>query len=157
MTMPSIRWRLSLIALAVLLLPSQGSSQTPAAIAIYVGPQTRDGFIDIDQGVTDSIADLKSELRRDRWRIVDKAEDAEVVLTVVARRLGTTSTIGMPLNGGTLMVPVNARVLETVLRVGAYEKPFNAEHRDGLWRECAKQIARDLRLWAIANQGKLRP
>jgi hypothetical protein len=42
-------------------------------IAIHVGPQTRNGFVDIDRGVLDSIKDLKTELRgKSRFLVVDE-------------------------------------------------------------------------------------
>ena len=38
--------------------------QGSARIAIYVGPQVRDGFVDADVGVLDSIKDIQDELKK---------------------------------------------------------------------------------------------
>lgn len=54
-----------------LIASSTSEVQKPAAVPIYVGPQVRDGFIDVDRGVLDSIDDVVRELRKDkRLRIV---------------------------------------------------------------------------------------
>jgi hypothetical protein len=45
------------LALAVVLAPAAEK------VAIYVGPSVRDGFVDVDSGVLDSIEDLRKELQ----------------------------------------------------------------------------------------------
>ena len=44
-------------------LGKQSAPSPETKVSIFVGPQTRDGFVDIDRGVLDSIKDLKAELR----------------------------------------------------------------------------------------------
>lgn len=60
--------------------------QTPRTkLPVYVGPQTRDGFVDVDRGILDSIKDIKNALRGSRpFRVVERPEEATILLTVVA-------------------------------------------------------------------------
>lgn len=137
----------------------QRQEQTP--LIIYVGPQVRDGFIDVDQGILDSIKDIQGELSRDRtFRIVKAEPEADLVLVVVRRGSGSTSGAGVgytiPGTGITSFLPVNVRVVETVLRVGTYEKAIIGEDRDSEnWRKCAQLIVRDLKTWVAANRGRI--
>ena len=66
--------------------PVQAPTPTPEKISIFVGPQVRDGFVDIDRGVLDSINDLKAELGSDkRLQLGDDRDQARVVLEVLSR------------------------------------------------------------------------
>jgi hypothetical protein len=129
-------------------------------VAIYVGPQTRDGFVDVDRGVLDSIKDLKSELRgKKRFLVVEARDRAQLVLEVLSR--GVTSTgaggaVAMPIGTMTMMLPVGTIGLTTVLRVGPYEKLFVFSNC-GHWRHCAESVAKDLDTWLEANAATLGP
>src|SRR5436190_982641 len=70
-------------------------------VTVFVGPQTRDGFVDVDKGVLQAIKGLISQLRgRKGLRVVPTKEEAQVVLEVLS--LGATSTSG----GGAVGIPV---------------------------------------------------
>ena len=148
------------LALALLAL---ATAATPAPITIYVGPQVRDGFVDVDQGTLDSIADIQKQLREDRSVVVVSQEtQARLRLYVVRRQVSTGSTVGIAsVNQGTGMgisVPLNVRRLETILRVGDYERAFVAEDHDSdSWKKCAQMIAKDLQVWLAANRERVAP
>jgi hypothetical protein len=74
-------------------------------VGLYIGPDTRDGFADVDRGILDSINDLRAEFKRvKQLRIVDTTLDADVVVAVLSRGLsGHAGTIAAPI-GGTLVV-----------------------------------------------------
>jgi len=83
--------------------PVPAPKPTSEKISIFVGPQTRDGFVDIDHGVLDSINDLKAELGSDkRLQLVGEKAHARLVLEVLSR--GATSTNG----GGAMALPIGA-------------------------------------------------
>jgi hypothetical protein len=158
------------IALSVLVIassPSTATHQAPARVAksgdatvgIHVGAQTRDGFIDIDQGILDSIKDVQGELRKNRaFRVVKVPEDATLHLTIVRRAVsGTAVGVALPLYpGGSIVVPIHGHVVEALLKFGDYERPFLAEDReDGTWNRCAEILAKDIATWVTANRQKL--
>lgn len=126
--------------------------ETP--LSIFIGPQTRDGFVDVDRGVLDSIKDIKDELRgKKRLRMVADKDRADLILEVVSR--GATSTTGggtaaIPIGAITMYAPVATIGLTTLLRVGTYEKPI-ASPNCGKWRLCARFVVKDLEAWVEAN------
>jgi hypothetical protein len=109
-------------------------------VTIYVGPQTKDGFADVDQGVLDSIKDLRAEFGCDKTlRVVDTPDRADAVLHVVARTMQTKpGGLAMPIAGTgiTSYIPNSLGYLETILRVGTVEK-------------------KDARAWLAANRQAL--
>jgi len=129
-------------------------AQPVERIAIFVGPQTRDGFVDIDRGVLDSVKDLRNELEGDkRFRLVPKREQVRLVLEVLSR--GATSTngggaVGVPIGTMTFVLPVGTIGIATLLHVGTYEKPIVFQNC-GSWGHCAKLVAQDLDTWMDAN------
>ena len=54
-------------------------------LTLYVGPQVKDGFVDIDAGVVDSIADIKGQLAGTGLRLVASEAEATVKLYVLSR------------------------------------------------------------------------
>ena len=63
----------------VVMNPAQRSGlvlQAAIGRAVFVGPQVRGGFADIDRGIRDSIRDLKEELQFAGFRVASKPEDA---------------------------------------------------------------------------------
>jgi hypothetical protein len=143
-------------ALLALLL---GAPPAGPAVTIYVGPVVRDGFVDADKGVQDSVVDLRVALGRLKdLRVVDTERAADLRLYVIRRGIGAP-------NGGIniqaaptvgIYVPVNSRFVETTLRVGDYERPIVGEDRDHEnWKRCAKLIAADLRSWLAANRERV--
>src|SRR5262245_16405321 len=114
-----------------------------AGVPIFIGPQSRDGFVDVDQGVLDSIRDIKAEFRRwNEFRLVVSQAVATIVLEVVARRTR----------------PSKHRAIESILRVGNYEKAMTSVGQDDdQWNAAAKQVVKDVSAWMRANRVRLIP
>lgn len=154
------------ISLAVLMAVSPAQPVT-----IYVGPNVRQGFVDADEGITRSIEDLRKELRKNRaLRVVVDESSAMLKLYVVARSkvstgdtvvtgTGSSTTKGGAHSGSAtaVTVPVMANRVETLLRVGEYERPLVGESDwvVGAWKRCASSIAKDLQAWLVANQERI--
>jgi len=124
--------------------------------SIFVGPQIRDGFVDIDAGIRDSIRDIREELSWSRWRIASSREDATMVLIVVARGIVTNGSVGFSSIGSGFgwVVPNNKPTVTTILRVGTYEKVMQSE--GGTWREAAGAVVNDVMAWWKANETAVR-
>jgi hypothetical protein len=126
--------------------------ETP--LTIFIGPHTRDGFVDMDRGVLDSIRDLKAELRGKKClRVVAEKGQADLILEVVSR--GATSDTGggtaaIPIGATTMYLPIGTNGLTTRLRAGAYEKPIVFQNCEA-WRLCARLVVKDLEAWIDAN------
>lgn len=148
--------RYAVLSLALLLCPVYTAAQKLVPVTIYVGPQVREGFVDVDQGVLDSIQDVIKELKKDRsLRVVPGAADATLRLTVLRRRSGAG-------DGGVLVgavyVPVQGRAIDAILHAGGYERPLTADDREwGTWSRAAKILANDVRTWIAVNRGKIAP
>jgi hypothetical protein len=140
--------------------PALERPRPPSSIAIFVGPQTRDGFVDVDSGVLDSIKDLETELRgKPRFHIAANKEAAQIVLEVISR--GATSASGggavaMPIGTSTFFIPVGTIGMATLLHVGTYEKPIVFQNC-GSWRYCARLVVKDLEAWTAANAAAITP
>jgi hypothetical protein len=149
------------VALALMSAPG-GAAKPPHAVSIYIGPQVRDGLAEVPKGVLDSIKDIREALGKcpqptfPLWskpacedvqlRIVDDEQAADVRLYVVSRGIG-------PATGGS---SINSRHLETLLRVGPYERAFVAvDHEHETWRKCAQGIAKDVSVWLTANRERI--
>ena len=63
-------------------------------VTIWIGPQTRDGFIDMDEGIHDSINDLAKVLDDSVFRLVDEPDEATLTLLVRGRGYGGTFGVG---------------------------------------------------------------
>lgn len=147
-------------------------------VSIYVGPQTREGFVDMDSGVRDSIDDIQKELKRsDKFQVVSSAADARIVLVVVGRRIsGAAGAVGVTTPGVsvggttvagvqspvittpgvTTMVSIDRRAIDTILRVGTYEKTITSEGSEGgSWSGVAKAVVKDITAWVDANRAAL--
>jgi hypothetical protein len=134
-------------------------------VKIYVGPQTRNGFVDIDSGIQDSIKDVQDELRKSKsFTVVNNVDEAELVLLVVGRRSIEEGATGVSTGGSTIggvkqptvtkMTPKYHRAVDTILRVGKYEKPILSE--EDTWRGAANQAVKDVTVWVEANRERLR-
>lgn len=130
-----------------------------AKIKVFVGPQSRDGFVDVDRGILDSIKDIQGEFRRSRlFTIVRTGDEAQIVLTVVGRRTpGDSGAVGVPIGlGMTLMLPIKRRAIDTALRVGSYEKQITSESDDDdRWKAAAQKVVKDVAAWVEANRSSL--
>jgi len=131
-------------------------------VAIYVGPLVRDGFADVDRGVTDSIKDLRhhlqSEIGKKRARFVDDEKTADVKVYVVGR--GTTESASTTTTGAVIgnvgvatSAPDNLKRLDIRLRAGTYERGFVAEK--GSWSDLSLRIAKDISAWLEANHARV--
>ena len=118
-------------------------------VAIYVGPLVRDGFADVDRGVTDSIKDLRhhlqSEIGKKRVRFVDDEKAADVKVYVVGR--------GAAESASATSAPDNLKRLDIRLRAGTYERGFVAEK--GSWSDLSLRIAKDISAWLEANHDRV--
>jgi hypothetical protein len=135
------------------------AAPTAPAVPIYVGPQVKDGFVDVDEGVRDSIKDVQRALRWQKrtLRVVDDEASATLRLYVVRRTTttGATRTYGSLVGGVGAVVgaPDKVKRLETVLRTGTYERDFIAEHKG--WYALADRIAKDVSVWLAANRERV--
>ena len=76
-------WKAAICCLVVFGASLQAQEQE--RIAIYVGPQARDGFVDMDAGIRDSIPDIQQECQASGFSIVPDLEKAKLVVIVVGR------------------------------------------------------------------------
>ncbi len=136
-----------------------------APVPIYVGPNIRGGFVDVDKGVLDSIEDLRQELRENSsLRIVADESAAKLKLYVTARRkfktgdsvaFGTsTATTPTTASGTGYAVGVEGYRVEAILRISDYERPMMGESQSR-WKGCVKSIAEDLAVWLKANRERI--
>ena len=148
---------------AVLLVGGMASAQTPTtAVAkktdptIYIGPQVRDGFIDTDSDIVDSIKDIKNVFRKriKQVRIVDAPEEALFHLYVLGRgKGGSAGLVAIPTGTTTMLLNINDLYVNTLLRVGDYEREFIGV--EDQWRDCAGQVVNKLKVWLSENDAKV--
>jgi hypothetical protein len=165
---------LAAVLTAVVMLGSGTSAQEAskdARIAVFVTGPMRDGFVDTSREIQDSLKDVRKELadRRD-LRLTESRADADIVLTVVARGVGTQA-FGQRVqyreyyrNAEMTNTPILANTfwVTAVLEAGSYRKEFTGAHTQesqyslGAWMECADKLGKDVRAWAAANAEQLR-
>lgn len=126
-------------------------------VTVFVGPREREGFVDVDSGILDSIKDIQEQIRSSpKFALVPTAREAKINLTVIGRRTpGDSGGVGVPLGAGmTMMIPIKRRAIDLVLRVGTYEKAIVSEAADGddRWSSAAKRALKDLTAWADGNR-----
>jgi hypothetical protein len=152
----------ALAVIALLAGTTTPAATKPAAegkITVFVGPQTRDGFADVDSGILDSIKDIQDEFRRSgQFAIARTSEEAQIVLVVLGRRTpGDSGTMGIPAGTLTLQVPIKRRAIDTIVCVGSYEKPITSESGDDdRWKAAAKRVVKDVAAWVSANRSSLK-
>jgi hypothetical protein len=152
----------------VVIIPRAPRSSAVDRLKLFISAPTRDGFIDIDQGILDSIADIRNHLDGSKQIVVvDTSEKADVTLTVVKRGIGSELYLerltdldyfGQAELDSTTLAK-NAIWVTTVVEIGNHRKEFTGQHRDVLgafWSKCAKQIANDLEGWVKSNAPQLR-
>jgi hypothetical protein len=150
--------RTLLLSLLISLLGGHSLPAQPSKPTIFVGPQLRDGFLDIDSGIRDSIRDIQEELKRTEFSLTQNREAATLTLIVVARGIVTNGSVGFSsasVAGGTgsgfgFVVPNTVPTLTTLLRVGLYERVMQSE--GGTWSRAAKTVADDILAWWEANR-----
>jgi hypothetical protein len=133
----------------------------PTKPLVFVGPQVRLGFADMDRGVRDSIADVKDELQKAGFRLATQPSEAAITLVILGRGRIVQGSVGVS-SGSTfngtgsgfgVVVPNEVPTLSTVLRVGEYEKPVQTQ--GGTWKYVAKQVADDLAVWWEVNASEV--
>ena len=127
-------------------------------VSVFIGPQTRDGFVDMDAGIRDSIKDIQQECQQGAFAIAPTADKATLVLIVIGRGLPVKGDVGFGSSiagvGYGFVVPNNVPTITTSLRVGTkYERTTSRE--GGTWRNAAKMVAEDLTAWVEANREAL--
>jgi hypothetical protein len=161
---------MSFVAVTPSILLAAMPAASPKPVTVFVGPMVRDGFVDADKGVSNSIKDIRNEmlLNRGAFTLVAEESAATLKLYVVWRGMGDgTATItqgyGTAWSGSgqtsgygvstSVAVPTTYR-LEALLRVGTHEKLFAGESE---WtrKRCAKSIVKDLAAWVAANRERL--
>ena len=65
----TFRRRLVALLVALCTLPVVAQAQRPT---VFIGPQVRDGFLDMDAGIRDSIQDLQARAREVGFRVVPR-------------------------------------------------------------------------------------
>jgi hypothetical protein len=149
-------WRCTLLILCLSV--CRVGAQPPTRVTLFIGPQVRDGFVDVDQGVLDSINDVKNALRGvSSIALVMGKDSAQMTLEVLSR--GATSDTGggavaVPVGTLSFLLPVGTIGLTTVLHVGTYETPIVMTNCQE-WRHCAKLVAKDIETWVTANRDAL--
>jgi hypothetical protein len=123
--------------------------------SIFIGPVARDGFLDIDAGVRDSIRDIQQEFRNDSQFAVSESRDqAALVLLVVGRGIVMAASAGMASSsayaGYGLVVPGEKPTLTTLLSIGKYAKALQST--GGTWTAAAGAVVRDISAWWDANR-----
>lgn len=119
----------------------------------------RDGFVDVDQGVLDAIADIKSELKKSKTvSLTEDASKATLMVDVIGRRIaGSAGAVTVPLGAMAVSLPINSRAIDFVIRTGAYRRDMTSVDQDhDSWRAVAKQVVSDLDIWVKANWSRLR-
>jgi hypothetical protein len=140
-------------------------------VTIFVSAPTRDGFIDTSKEIQDSVKDVRSRLSHiKQFQVVEKRDGAEIIVTVVARGIGSTTYgqrvtysqyYGTAILASAPMV-ANTYWVSSVMDVGVYRKEFLGSYTQeasttsmGAWGLCAEQIAKNLKAWAEANKEQL--
>lgn len=140
-------------------------------IPLFVSAPTRNGFVDADKDILDSVKDLRSRLAKGKeFTIVDRRDAATIVLTVLGRGVGAEA-YGQRIRYSDYLGPEvtsTAMVAETYwiatrLDVGEYHRGVigtltreSMAWSAGAWSYCADQVVKDIRTWAQANAEALR-
>lgn len=152
--------RALLIVGLLCLLPSLSVAQDTSKVSVFVGPQIRHGFADVDEGIIDSLKDIQDEVRAsDVFSLARSRDGADMLVIVLGRGIITEGSAGFgSLSGGfgmLLTLPNQTPTISAVLKVGSYERTMQVQH--GQWRGVAKQLVKDLTLWLDANRAALKP
>lgn len=150
---------MAILLLTLSCLLPQVAAFADARIAVYVTAPTRDGFIDTDKAIRDSIKDLQNNIRNKRGlRVADDQASSDIVLRVIGRGVVSSrrGDMALPFLGGVVVAPMYAskKVVRAVLEVGEFRKDF-VEFEDG-YGDCAERIAKQVAAWVEANTDTLR-
>lgn len=131
-------------------------------VTIYVGPQVKDGFVDTDKGVADSIKDVKGQMPTG-LRLVQTEAEATLRLYVTRREQydtgnavntgsGTVSQQGQ-YSGTGVTIAISGMRVRTILRAGSYERSIDGEA--GSYKGAAKAVLESVSVWVEANRSRL--
>jgi hypothetical protein len=156
-----------------LLTPAEGASRDAASssrFTIYLSAPTRDGFIDTNKDLQDSINDIRGRLSSNGIQVLGTPANADITLIVAQRGVGseaygqrTTYTENIFTGAELTSVPIFAHTfwVSSVMQVGSYRKEFLGSFVQqprlslGAWSACARQIADDIVAWVKANSTQL--
>jgi hypothetical protein len=156
-----IRGPLVVCMLWLLVAPVASAQETKPTI--FVGALVRDGFVDMDAGIRDSIRDIQQEFQQTAFTVGrSRDEPTTLVLLVLARGIVTNGSVGFGSSsavGGTgsgfgFVVPNNVPTLTTILRVGPYERRMQSE--GPTWGRAARVVVQDVLAWWEANHDAVR-
>lgn len=130
----------------------------PALPSVFVGPQVRDGFADVDAGIRDSIQDIQQELKLAGFPAAGAPGDGVLGVMVLGRGIVTNGSIGFGSSSTTngtgygfgYVVPNTVPTVTAVLRVRGYERRMQSE--GATWGRAARQVVQDVTAWWDANQ-----
>jgi hypothetical protein len=114
------------------------------------------GMTDPSKDNLDTVRDLKGDLKdyKKEVRLVESAEDAVIVLTVIGRETAQVTA-------GFLGDPARDRIIRVKFEVGDMQTEMTASAQGGTlgsggaWGKAAGKIAKQVREWITANRGKL--
>jgi hypothetical protein len=147
---------LTALSILLVLAPAQ-------PLTLYVGPQVKDGFVDIDAGVVDSVADIKGQVAGTGLRVVATEAEAAIKLYVLSReRFATGSSVSTAsgvavapgiASGSGVTVGIDAMRVHSRLKVGNYERTLTGEGSS--FKKAAQAIVKDVQTWVEANRSRL--
>jgi hypothetical protein len=161
------------IALVLVLLVIGQTSATPAQAPakMYLGPlPSKEGFIPANKQFDESYRDIREEYQKDRGfqqalRLVDRPDDADVVLEIVDRGLrdtGIRSGSGTVIGGTTVVgssAPVRQKWLFARLVVPGTDYVIELDGHAGIklvnYRQQARNLLRQAVEWVKANRPAL--
>ena len=166
---PSMR-RLSLLLAFALVLPA--SAQTPARLALYIGPVPNPNglVIPVSKDFADSYADLRkahTKAQSPVIALVDDPAQADAILTVTYRGdvdNGTTVGAGVPIIGPELSISGTQHVTPTLRARLTVRATSEGADLSGMgtggnertkWSTQAERIYRQAAAWLIANHDQL--
>lgn len=161
------RCRKIIIVAALVLSASVVANTETSQVTVFVSAPTRNGFVDTTKDIQDSVKDVRTRLKHmKQFLVTDERDGADIVLTVVARGVGSRAygqriTYKEYFDGATLTrEPMVAKTswVSAIMEVGPYRKEFLGLTNQELapWFDCADQIAKNLRSWALANAAQMK-
>jgi len=133
------------VLISVALGPNEFSAQdaTERNLKVFIGPQVRDGFKDIDRDIRDLVNDIRGALMSSgRFLPVATKEESLLSLEVLGRDV--TRTYGPSWK---------ERAVAVRLSVGAYE--FHLIGEADSWSESAGEVVEHLEVWIDSNRQRL--
>lgn len=139
-------------------------------VVFHIDVPHRDGFVDATTGILDSVEDLVRLVRARHFVTVPEADQADLLVTVLARDVGSqrfgelTNLSSLQTRFGTSVIATSVPVYQNdywvavLLEAGpTYKKLLvgraanTSHHSMGAWTECAKAIATELATWVSVN------